>query len=89
MISRPLLIPVQRELHLNQLVNWLQLLEQKASCALTLVTQNMAQGPAANDNTRVLSKIYSQALFQTDQVRVCVVQDPQAMCIHTNLERHA
>lgn len=52
MISRPLLIPVQRELHLNQLVNWHQLLEQKARYALTLVTQNMAQGPAANDNIR-------------------------------------
>lgn len=89
MTSRPLLIPVQRELHLHHLINWLQLLEQKASCALTLAIQNMAQGLAANDKTRVLGKIYSQALLQTDQVRVCVVQDSRVMCIYISLERHS
>lgn len=67
MMSRPLVTPVKRELHFNQLANWLQLLEQKASYAMTLVTQNMAQGPAAADNTRVLSKTHSQALLHTDQ----------------------
>lgn len=83
------MIPMQRELHLNQLVDWLQLLEQKASYAVTLITENMAQGPAATDNTRVLNKIHSQALLQTNQVSVCIVQDPRATCAHVNLDRHS
>lgn len=47
MISRSLIIPMQRKIHLNQLVNWFQLIYQMASHALTLVPQNMAHSPAA------------------------------------------
>lgn len=79
---------MQRDLHLNQLVNWLQLLEQKASYAVTAITQNMAQGPAAADNTRCLL-VHSQALLQTDHVGVPLYRTPGVPCVHIKLEKHS